>query len=123
MLANLTSMMHFPDEEDLNGMAIGLMRLQDTYKLETSQLAKGNILGVKSAYRELTGELISLNFKGITSFFDFEWIYFLVGGAFQSPNVSILYTWCKIIHYLNFSIDFNNELITDLNFLFLFVAM
>lgn len=58
MLNNLTSMADFlrwPDEEDLNGAATALMRLQDTYNLDTSQLARGQILGKKRAYRELTG--------------------------------------------------------------------
>ncbi|XP_045113671.1 prolyl 4-hydroxylase subunit alpha-1-like isoform X2 [Portunus trituberculatus] len=57
MLNNLTSMAEFlrwPDEEDLNGAATALMRLQDTYNLDTAQLARGQILGKKQAYRELT---------------------------------------------------------------------
>lgn len=60
MLNNLTSMasmLRWPDEEDLNGAATALMRLQDTYKLDTSQIASGDILGKKRAYRELTGML------------------------------------------------------------------
>ncbi|XP_076051189.1 prolyl 4-hydroxylase subunit alpha-1 [Oratosquilla oratoria] len=56
LLSNLTSGtgIRWPDEEDLNGAAVALMRLQDTYRLDTAQLAQGNILGHKSAYRELT---------------------------------------------------------------------
>ncbi|KAG0701730.1 Prolyl 4-hydroxylase subunit alpha-1 [Chionoecetes opilio] len=57
MLSNLTSMadlLRWPDEEDLNGAATALMRLQDTYNLDTAQLARGQILGKKHAYRELT---------------------------------------------------------------------
>lgn len=44
----------FPDDEDLNGAAVALMRLQDTYQLETSSLARGEIQGVRYA-AELTG--------------------------------------------------------------------
>ena len=58
MLTNLTSMaeiLRWPDEEDLNGAATAVMRLQDTYKLETAQLARGSIQGMQRAYRELTG--------------------------------------------------------------------
>lgn len=58
MLNNLTSMaelLRWPDEEDLNGAAVALMRLQDTYKLDTAQLARGQINGKIHAYRELTG--------------------------------------------------------------------
>lgn len=42
----------FPDDEDLSGAAVALMRLQDTYKLETSALARGEIQGT-----HLTNEL------------------------------------------------------------------
>jgi len=38
---------HFPSEEDLSGAAIALMRLQDTYQLDTHALAKGELLGKK----------------------------------------------------------------------------
>ncbi|XP_066942422.1 prolyl 4-hydroxylase subunit alpha-1 isoform X1 [Macrobrachium rosenbergii] len=57
MLNNLTNMadlLRWPDEEDLNGAATALMRLQDTYNLDTAQLARGYINGKKQAYRELT---------------------------------------------------------------------
>ncbi|KAK9754306.1 2OG-Fe(II) oxygenase superfamily [Popillia japonica] len=43
----------FPSEEDLNGAAVALTRLQDTYELDTAALAKGEINGVKYA-TELT---------------------------------------------------------------------
>ncbi|XP_018332040.1 prolyl 4-hydroxylase subunit alpha-1 [Agrilus planipennis] len=37
----------FPTDEDLNGAAVALTRLQDTYKLDTSSLARGELNGVK----------------------------------------------------------------------------
>ena len=46
---------HFPSEEDLSGAAIALMRLQDTYQLDTHALAKGELLGKKYS-RALTGK-------------------------------------------------------------------
>ncbi|XP_066146817.1 prolyl 4-hydroxylase subunit alpha-1 isoform X1 [Euwallacea fornicatus] len=39
--------MKFPTDEDLNGAAVALMRLQDTYRLDTSSLARGELNGVK----------------------------------------------------------------------------
>ena len=36
-----------PDQEDLSGAAIALLRLQDTYDLPTENLAKGRIQGVQ----------------------------------------------------------------------------
>ncbi|GAB1610055.1 prolyl 4-hydroxylase subunit alpha-1-like isoform X1 [Argonauta hians] len=43
-----------PDYEDLNGAAAALLRLQDTYQLETSDIARGEVGGVKT--QELTAE-------------------------------------------------------------------
>lgn len=37
----------FPSDNDLNGAAIGLLRLQDTYRLDTRDLANGIIQGLK----------------------------------------------------------------------------
>lgn len=37
----------FPTEADLKGAAAALVRLQDTYKLETSSLARGELNKVK----------------------------------------------------------------------------
>lgn len=47
------SVLRFPSDEDLNGAAVALMRLQDTYKLDTHALAEGKLLGKKYS-RELT---------------------------------------------------------------------
>ena len=49
-VANITNSridLKFPTEEDLNGAAVALMRLQDTYKLETAQVARGVLNGVQ----------------------------------------------------------------------------
>jgi prolyl 4-hydroxylase len=37
----------FPNDEDLNGAAVALMRLQDTYNLDTAKLAMGELNGVQ----------------------------------------------------------------------------
>jgi len=37
----------FPDQEDLTGAASALIRLQDTYALETKKLARGEIQGIQ----------------------------------------------------------------------------
>ncbi|XP_074029071.1 prolyl 4-hydroxylase subunit alpha-1 isoform X1 [Leptinotarsa decemlineata] len=39
--------MKFPTDEDLNGAAVALTRLQDTYRLDTSSLARGELNGIK----------------------------------------------------------------------------
>ncbi|CAI9739422.1 prolyl 4-hydroxylase subunit alpha-1-like isoform X2 [Octopus vulgaris] len=45
---------HLPDYEDLNGAAAALLRLQDTYQLDTADIARGEVGGVKT--QELTAE-------------------------------------------------------------------
>lgn len=46
-LTNYREDLKFPSEEDLVGAANALIRLQDTYNLETSSLAKGELNGVQ----------------------------------------------------------------------------
>lgn len=48
------SVLRFPSDEDLNGAAVALMRLQDTYMLDTHALAEGELQGKKYS-RQLTG--------------------------------------------------------------------
>ena len=37
----------FPTDEDLNGAATALVRLQDTYNLDIQEISEGKILGKK----------------------------------------------------------------------------
>lgn len=46
-VTNHRSVLKFPSHEDLNGAAMALMRLQDTYKLDTSSIARGELNGVQ----------------------------------------------------------------------------
>lgn len=39
----------FPGQEDLNGAAMALLRLQDTYALSTNHLAAGNVQGISDS--------------------------------------------------------------------------
>ncbi len=54
---NLTQhqdVLRFPSDEDLNGAAVAVTRLQDTYKLDTHAIAEGMLLGKKYSH-QLTG--------------------------------------------------------------------
>lgn len=46
-VTNYRDVLKFPTEEDLTGAANALIRLQDTYNLETSSLARGELNGVQ----------------------------------------------------------------------------
>lgn len=41
------TVLNFPTEEDLTGAATALMRLQNTYNIDTSSLAKGILNGIQ----------------------------------------------------------------------------
>ena len=45
--ALLSKTERFPDEEDLSGAATALLRLQDTYALQTERLVRGELEGAK----------------------------------------------------------------------------
>ena len=62
------SVLRFPSDEDLNGAAVALMRLQDTYMLDTHALAEGELLGKKYS-RQLSGKRIFFLFEFIIIFF------------------------------------------------------
>ncbi|XP_015589995.1 prolyl 4-hydroxylase subunit alpha-2 isoform X2 [Cephus cinctus] len=62
-VANITSSrgdLKFPTDEDLNGAAVALMRLQDTYKLETAQVARGVLNGVQYSTGLSAGDCFEL---------------------------------------------------------------
>lgn len=46
-VTNYRNILKFPSDEDLNGAAVALTRLQDTYKLETASIARGELNGVQ----------------------------------------------------------------------------
>ena len=58
---------YFPEGEDLTGAATALLRLQDTYDLPTSKIARGDIAGVEEAQsKTLSGMyLLLLTWKTI----------------------------------------------------------
>ena len=66
-VSQLRTVSKFPSSEDLNGAAVALTRLQDTYKLDTHSLADGILLQKKYS-RNLTGKLLVYNFFLLTIF-------------------------------------------------------
>uniref|UniRef100_A0A182PPX1 procollagen-proline 4-dioxygenase n=1 Tax=Anopheles epiroticus TaxID=199890 RepID=A0A182PPX1_9DIPT len=62
-LENVTSyrsVLKFPSDEDLNGAAVALMRLQDTYNLDTAALARGMLNGVQYSTELSAGDCFEL---------------------------------------------------------------
>lgn len=54
------NILKFPTDEDLNGAAVALMRLQDTYKLDTSSVARGELNGVQYSTQLSAGDCFEL---------------------------------------------------------------
>lgn len=54
------NLLKFPTDEDLNGAAVALMRLQDTYKLDTSSVARGELNGVQYSTQLSAGDCFEL---------------------------------------------------------------
>ncbi|XP_014293971.1 prolyl 4-hydroxylase subunit alpha-2 [Halyomorpha halys] len=62
-LRNMTEIRKFmksPTDEDLTGAAIALIRLQDTYKIDTASLAKGELNGIQYATQLSAGDCFEL---------------------------------------------------------------
>ncbi|XP_034938307.1 prolyl 4-hydroxylase subunit alpha-1 [Chelonus insularis] len=59
-ITNSRSDLKFPTDEDLNGAAVALIRLQDTYKLDTSHVARGVLNGVQYSTGLSAGDCFEL---------------------------------------------------------------
>lgn len=70
-MKNLTQyreFLKFPTDEDLTGAATALIRLQDTYKLDTASVARGELNGIQYS-TQLSGTFI---FKFLIKFYIFN---------------------------------------------------
>ncbi|XP_059621208.1 prolyl 4-hydroxylase subunit alpha-1-like isoform X1 [Phlebotomus argentipes] len=59
-VTNYRNLLKFPTDEDLNGAAVALMRLQDTYKLDTASVARGELNGIQYTSEMSVGDCFEL---------------------------------------------------------------
>lgn len=59
-VTNHRALLKFPSDEDLNGAAVALVRLQDTYKLDTAHVAQGILNGVQYRTQMNAGDCFEL---------------------------------------------------------------
>lgn len=59
-VTNYRDVLKFPSDEDLNGAAVALMRLQDTYKLDTASVARGELNGIQYSTEMTAGDCFEL---------------------------------------------------------------
>ncbi|CAG0921442.1 unnamed protein product, partial [Notodromas monacha] len=70
IISNITARkeeLSLPDEEDLNGAAHALLRLQETYQLDPHQMARGDIQGVSFGIELSAGDCFELGRQSYVS--------------------------------------------------------
>uniref|UniRef100_A0A646QE87 procollagen-proline 4-dioxygenase n=1 Tax=Hemiscolopendra marginata TaxID=943146 RepID=A0A646QE87_9MYRI len=94
----------FPDDEDLSGAAVALMRLQDTYKLETSALARGEIQGTVLSNELSAGDCFELGRQAYTSGDHYHTVLWMQEALERAENeLNKTVTKDDILEYLAYS--------------------
>nr|CAD7265071.1 unnamed protein product [Timema shepardi] len=118
---NLTryhQILKFPSDEDLNGAAVALMRLQDTYKLDTSSVARGELNGIQYS-SELTVQLRAYSVSTVCSGAEWHSVQHRAYRSVQSVQElnGVQYSteltgaeWCSIQHRAYRSVQSVQEL-------------
>jgi len=107
-LQNMTMLretLKFPTEEDLTGAAVALMRLQDTYQLETSSLARGELNGVQYSTQLSAGDCFELGRQSYNNqdfYHTVLWMTEALSRHERESNRTSLERW-EILEYLAYS--------------------
>uniref|UniRef100_A0A0K0DVC8 procollagen-proline 4-dioxygenase n=2 Tax=Strongyloides stercoralis TaxID=6248 RepID=A0A0K0DVC8_STRER len=94
----------FPADEDLNGAAIGLLRLQDTYRLDTKDLTEGIIYGKKKSERMTIEDIFEVGRQAYVAedyYHCLMWMEVAKERALKDENKHSLLP--EILEYLSFS--------------------
>uniref|UniRef100_A0A1B6CXX7 procollagen-proline 4-dioxygenase n=1 Tax=Clastoptera arizonana TaxID=38151 RepID=A0A1B6CXX7_9HEMI len=95
----------FPTEEDLTGAAVALMRLQDTYKLETTSIARGELNGIQYSTQLSAGdcfELGRLSYNQQDFYHTVLWMTEALDRQEKERNNTQIERW-EILEYLAYS--------------------
>jgi len=104
---NLTQhqdVLRFPSDEDLNGAAVAVTRLQDTYKLDTHAIAEGMLLGKKYSHQLTAGDCFELgrqSYNNADHYHTVLWMGEALGKYEQETTKTI--SRAEILEYLAFS--------------------
>ncbi|KAG8197753.1 hypothetical protein JTE90_006799 [Oedothorax gibbosus] len=107
MIENITQSredLKFPEDEDLTGAAEALLRLQDTYKLDTSTLARGQISGTKPSHELGAHDCFELGRQSYNSgdhYHTILWMQEALDRVDEETNKSVEKS--EILEYLAFS--------------------
>lgn len=103
--------LNFPSDEDLNGAAVALMRLQDTYNLETASLARGELNGVQYSTEMSAGDCFELGRQSYLNADHYHTVLWMSEAMERLNSVSSI-TKADILEYLAFS-TFKQGMITN----------
>ncbi|KAK6020488.1 tetratricopeptide repeat protein, partial [Ostertagia ostertagi] len=83
----IRSQVKFPQDEDLSGAATAILRLQDVYRLDTTDLSNGIILGDKVAHRLTAHDAFELEHENPKTIEEEEVLEYLAYSLYQQGNV------------------------------------
>ncbi|XP_065583051.1 prolyl 4-hydroxylase subunit alpha-1-like isoform X2 [Artemia franciscana] len=104
-ITEFRNVLRFPSEEDLTGAAVALTRLQDTYKLDTKDLARGEILGKRYTRSLTAGDCFELGRQTYNSKDYYHTILWMTEAmSILKEEVYKTTSESEILEYLAFSI-------------------
>lgn len=104
-VTNYRNVLKFPTDEDLNGAVVALTRLQDTYNLDTSSLARGELNGVQYSTEMTVEECFELGrqlYMNSDFYHTVLWMREAMNRLTQNRNKTTT-TKADILEYLAFS--------------------
>lgn len=106
-VTNHRNVLKFPSEEDLNGAAVALMRLQDTYNLDTSSIARGELNGVQYSTEMTSNDCFEMGRQSYLNkdyYHTALWMNEAMTRLLKDTNETMSTMKADILEYLAFSI-------------------
>ncbi|XP_016951383.1 prolyl 4-hydroxylase subunit alpha-2 [Drosophila biarmipes] len=101
------NVLKFPSDEDLNGAAVALLRLQDTYQLDTSSVARGKLNGIQYSTEMSSDDCFELGRQSYVNndyYHTVLWMNEAMARMLEEPtNHTQSFTKADILEYLAFS--------------------
>ncbi|KAH8363391.1 hypothetical protein KR084_009467 [Drosophila pseudotakahashii] len=101
------NVLKFPSDEDLNGAAVALLRLQDTYQLDTSSVARGKLNGIQYSTEMSSDDCFELGRQSYVNhdyYHTVLWMNEAMARMLEEPtNHTQSFTKADVLEYLAFS--------------------
>ncbi|XP_060646476.1 prolyl 4-hydroxylase subunit alpha-1 [Drosophila nasuta] len=106
-LTQYRNVLKFPSDEDLNGAAVALLRLQDTYQLDTSSVARGKLNGIQYSTAMSSDDCFELGRQSYVNrdyYHTVLWMNEAMARMLEEPhNQTQSFTRADLLEYLAFS--------------------